>query len=300
VLRPLALIRTVSNLDKSVAFYREVGLRVAAMPAFPSDNSAAARKIVGAPRAGVKSVTLSIPGSEFRLVLVQVSGARQKRIEQRIQDPGAVNLTLRVHDDNREFAAIRDDITGVYTVGGKVMLPEGPGTLNQSVIVKDPDGFAVELAHPGKLSTTIPAGSDNIAGGWPTLSTGDPNRSLQFYEKLGFKKLRERQLPASVLALEGTPNASAVTDATTAPGSPYTFFFFSFGNIDQTQLNAELKDVGGSAVSYLVTGLPSLLSSLRQSGTVVETPLKVAPNVEAAFVRDPNGLLVEFVQVDRQ
>jgi catechol 2,3-dioxygenase-like lactoylglutathione lyase family enzyme len=273
ILAPYAVIHTVANLDQSIAFYRDnVGL--------PVESKAGA------------STTFAIPGSELHLVLMQSSGD-QKPVDSHIQDPGVVKLVLRVRDIDKAFAAVQKNIKGVYSTGGSPVHPEGPEQRVRAVIVKDPDGFALEFVLANEdVKTTAPADS-NFVGGWASLVVEDLDPALKFYgEQLGFKINAKRQLTPSVLALEGTPDASAVNAGTRPPGSDFTWFMYDFRNIERRKLNARMQDAGTSAISLLTADLPALLSALRQKGTPIET----VDGTKSAIVRDPSGIPIELIE----
>ena len=112
----------------------------------------------------------------------------------------------------------------------------------RAVIVKDPDGFALEFVLAAEnVKTSAPADS-NFAGGWASLVVEDLDPTLKFYgEQLGFKINAKRQLTPSVLALEGTPDASVVNVGTRPPGSASTWFIYDFRNIERRRLNARYR-----------------------------------------------------------
>jgi len=272
ILKPYAVLHTVANLEKSTAFYRDVvGLPV---------NTAAPT-----------STTFNVPGSELHLVIAQSSGSDQKPVDARIQDPGVVKFVLRVRDIDKSFGAVRKNIKGVYSTGGGPVRPEGPEQRVRAVIVKDPDGFALEFVLANAdVKTTAPADS-NIVGGWASLVVEDLDRTLKFYgEQLGFKINAKRQLPPSVLALEGTPDASVVNVGTRPPGSDSTWFIYDFRSIERRKLNARLQDPGASGISFLTSDLPALLNKLNQAGFPVDTAYG------ATVIRDPSGIPIELIE----
>jgi hypothetical protein len=127
-----------------VAFYRDaVGLELDSTPSLPSGSGREIGLLTNSPGAEIRTATFRIPGTEVRLVLMQVSKSDGKTIVSRIQDPGVVKLVLRVRSMETAFARVRGQITGVYTSGGAPVRPEGPNGVNQAVIMKDPDGCAL-------------------------------------------------------------------------------------------------------------------------------------------------------------
>jgi catechol 2,3-dioxygenase-like lactoylglutathione lyase family enzyme len=74
---------------------------------------------------------------------------------------------------------------------------------------------------------------------------------------------------------------------------------YDFRNLERARLAGRLQDPGTPAVSFLAENVPALLARLKAAGVTVETDGGEAVNVEGrlrAFIRDPNGLLIEFVE----
>jgi len=304
LLRPNAVIHSVANLDRSVGFYRDaVGLELDSTPSLPSGSGREIGLLTNAPDAEIRTATFRIPGTEVRLVLMQVSKSDGRNIMSRIQDPGVVKLVLRVRSMEAAFARVRGQITGVYTTGGAPVRPEGPNGVNQAVIMKDPDGCALEFVFQTNppLPDNLPADS-NIVGGWASFVVEDLAKSIEFYrDRLGFAIAGSgRPAAATLLALEGTPEAtSTVSTGSRPPGAAYTWFMYDFRGIERKPLQARLQDPGTAAVSFWVDNLPGLLTRLRAAGTHIETAggeSLVVGGSRRAFIRDPSGILIELAE----
>jgi catechol 2,3-dioxygenase-like lactoylglutathione lyase family enzyme len=303
VVRPNAVIHSVANLDRSVAFYRDaVGLTPDSPPGFPSGASPELGTLTRAHGATVRAATLTVPGGDVRLTLVQFSGVDARPVRQRLQDPGSVKLVVRVKDMDAAFARVRDRIGGVYTEGGAPMKPEGPAAVNRAVIMRDPDGFPLEFAFQnGPVAEDVPA-SSNVIGGWATFIVGDVTATLEFYrDRLGFQPASPpAALGPAVLSLQGAPTATGSMSAgVRPPGAAATWRMYDFRNVERARLGGRLQDPGTPAISFLVDNVQELLAKLKVAGVAVET-LEARPvNVDGrlrVFVRDPNGLLIELVE----
>lgn len=303
VVHPNAVIHSVADLDRSIAFYRDaVGLTPDPSPGFPSGSSREIGALTRAPGATLRAVTLQVPGGDVRLTLVQFSGVDARPVRQRLQDPGSVKLVVRVKDMDAAFARVRDRIGGVYTEGGMPIKPEGPAAVNRAVIMRDPDGFPLEFAFQGgPVAADVPA-SSNILGGWATFIVGDVNATIEFYrDRLGFQTAAAPTMLAPVvLSLQGTPTATGSMSAgVKPPGAAATWRMYDFRNVERARLAGRLQDPGTPALSFLVENLPALLARLKAAGVTMETGGGEAVKVDGrlrAFIRDPNGLLIEFVE----
>jgi catechol 2,3-dioxygenase-like lactoylglutathione lyase family enzyme len=307
VLRPNAVIHTVADLDRSLAFYRGVvGLELDPVAAVPGGSSPEVRRLVNAPGATIRTATLRIPGTDLRLVLAQFSGVDRKPVTPRIQDSGVVKTAFRVRDMDAAFASIGKHLSSVLTQGGGPIRPEGPAGFNRSVIAKDPDGFIVEFAFqnvpplPDGLSTT-----SAIIGGWASLIVDRLATSIEFYrDKLGFTfSSNGRPVSPLVLSLQGLPAAAGtISAASKPPGSTYNWFVYEFNGVERAPLQTRLQDPGTASVSFWVDDVRALLQTLKASSVRVETaggePVTVGGTTRVV-IRDPSGILIELVESKR-
>jgi len=300
VLRPNAVWRTVADLDRTVAFYRDaVGLVPEPAPASPPSDVGAA---LGTPGATMRMATLSIPGADVRLTLVQFSGIAGAPLRQRLQDPGGVKLVIRVRDMDAAFARVQSRVALVYTDGGKPMKPEGPAAVNQAVIMRDPDGYPLEFALQGTppIGPDVPAAS-NIVSGWATFIVGDVDASIEFYRTLlNFQVVSApRPLTQAALTLQGTPHAlGSMSAGLKPPGAVNTWRMYDFRDVERARLVSRLQDPGTTVVSFWVDDVKVLLTRMNSASGISPEIGPVRVNGQTrAFVRDPNGLLIELVEL---
>jgi catechol 2,3-dioxygenase-like lactoylglutathione lyase family enzyme len=301
ILRPNAVLHSVADVERSAAFYRDaVGLTMEPSAGFPTGASPRIGTAFGTPGATIRAATFSIPGSDVRLTLVQFSGVAVSPVRQRLQDPGSVKLIVRVRNIDAAFERVRGRIDRVYTDGGAPMKPEGPAAVNTSVIMRDPDGYPLELVLQDvpEISSAVPSTS-NVVGGWATFIVGDVAASIEFYRtRLGFEPVgTPRPLAAMVLALQGTPDATGSMSAgVRPPGGLNTWRMYDFRNIDRARLDSRLQDPGTPAVSFWVDSVAALVARLEESGVAIAVDPVQIDGTTRAFVRDLNGLLLEFVE----
>ena len=131
----------VSNLDQSLAFYRDVvGLEVVTPPAAPRAGGA----LLSEPGAQLRTTVLRFPGGTFRMELVEWSGTALRPQQAHIQDPGAVMLAFRTtRVDMQLEAATR---LGLKALSGPApIVGGGRSGQTRAVVLRDADGFVVEL-----------------------------------------------------------------------------------------------------------------------------------------------------------
>jgi catechol 2,3-dioxygenase-like lactoylglutathione lyase family enzyme len=136
---------TVSDLDRSVRFYRDcLGLEVVAQQEKEGGYLAA---IVGYPDAHVKMAHLRVPGADHLVELFEYLSpeSQQQQIEPRIV--GTAHLCFVVDDLPAVHARLED--AGVDTfVSPPVEVDTGINTGGYGLYLRDPDGILVELFQP--------------------------------------------------------------------------------------------------------------------------------------------------------
>jgi catechol 2,3-dioxygenase-like lactoylglutathione lyase family enzyme len=135
---------TVSDLDRSVAFYRDLlGCEVIATQEKQGGYLAA---IVGYPDAHVRMAHLRLPGGEHVVELFQYLTPAGGRADVEPKNVGASHLCF-----------ITDDLAGLYErllaegvtfVSPPVEVDTGINTGGYALYLRDPDGIAVELFQP--------------------------------------------------------------------------------------------------------------------------------------------------------
>ena len=303
IVRPNATLHVVADLNRSIAFYRDmVGLELDSDAAFPSGRSPELATLINAPGADVRTATFKIPGTEVRLVLAQFTAGGGAPIQRRLQDFGQIKTVLRVRDIDVQFAKVVKGTTGVFTSGGEPVRPEGPQGINRAVITKDPDGAPLEFVYQTvpPVPDTIPAAS-NIVGGWASFVVDDLATTIAFYKtQFGFDIRGDgRQASPALLALQGLPDATTTMSVgARLPGAAYTWFLYAYGGVEKRALNGHLSQPGMTALSFYVDDVMAMLKALKAAGVRTESqsgePVTIG-GVQRVVVRDPSGILIELV-----
>src|SRR6185295_16085692 len=152
----------VADLEKPLAFYNDLlgGTAPAATPAWGAD--AALLNFLGVPGSQIRVGNVRIPGSVTRVEIVDFKDIERKPVKPRLQDPGAVRLILIVRNVDALLSHLKERGVVVVTAGGAPVSLSAPAK-GRAVVVKDPDGFFIELLQPDSLpETTAPATSNVI------------------------------------------------------------------------------------------------------------------------------------------
>ncbi|MGE3268502.1 MAG: VOC family protein [Chloroflexota bacterium] len=140
---------TVSDLDRSLGFYRDVlGLEVIVVA---ERTDATIGQIVGYPGARIKLAFCGVPGDTARVELLQYLDPTGAPGDGETFRPASGHVCFRVDD----IQAMHEKITAAgYAPRSTtpVEILEGPNTGAKAFYVRDPDGYTVELFQlpPGR------------------------------------------------------------------------------------------------------------------------------------------------------
>jgi catechol 2,3-dioxygenase-like lactoylglutathione lyase family enzyme len=133
---------TVSNLERSLAFWRDVfGFELSHTA---HQTGELAREITGVPGGEIKLAVLKAPGGhKIELLEYLAPPDRKKDVELRPCDVGHIHVALLV--DNLEAVLKRIATHGWKTAGKPQTVATGPNAGKRVVYVRDPDGTTIEF-----------------------------------------------------------------------------------------------------------------------------------------------------------
>jgi catechol 2,3-dioxygenase-like lactoylglutathione lyase family enzyme len=132
---------TVSNLERSLAFWRDVlGFELSHTA---HQTGELAKEITGVAGAEIKLAVLKTPGGHKIELLEYLAPPDRKQIALRPSDVGSVHVALIVND----LDAVLDRIaaSGWKAAGKSQTLRTGPNAGKRVVYVRDPDGTTIEF-----------------------------------------------------------------------------------------------------------------------------------------------------------
>ena len=132
---------TVSNLERSLAFWRDVlGFELSHTA---HQTGELAKEITGVAGAEIKLAVLKTPGGHKIELLEYLAPPDRKQIALRPSDVGSVHVALIVND----LDAVLDRIaaSGWKAAGKPQTLRTGPNAGKRVVYVRDPDGTTIEF-----------------------------------------------------------------------------------------------------------------------------------------------------------
>ncbi len=238
-----------------------------------------------------RNVFMRIPGVNFGHELSEFTGIEQKAVRANPWDPGATMLIMNVGNLDASLDSLKK-------AGGEVLSSEGKpvsygGT--RAVIVRDPDGYLLELIESPKAAAAI------------GLTVGDIEATRRFYEDfLGFRIESPARFEDKALKLVGLTQGQYRVSSALVPGTSIRVEFYEFRKIaksrrDQIEprpVRYRIQDPGAPQFQFRVRDLDHLLEESKRRGvpfvSVGQKPIERAFG-RFVFVTDPDGVLVEFV-----
>ncbi len=138
---------TVSDLERSVAFYRDImGFELISLgergPAF-------AAKITGVPGAHLKVAYLQAPG--HRIELIQYLSPPGKKLDLATNNVGCGHMAFDVDDLRKRYKEMK--AKGVQFKSEPLEVPAGPNKGGFAVYLTDPDGVTLEFIQAPTVRT---------------------------------------------------------------------------------------------------------------------------------------------------
>ena len=294
-------VRMVTNLDKSMAFYREgLGLSLQGDVRL-RENDERIHKLTNTPGSRFRAATFKIP-AEFSFELAEFTEIDRTPVRTRLQDPSASVIAFTVRDLDGALAKLKKNGATVVTAGGQPVYPGRRGAQAKNIMLRDLDGGFVELFQPDEVPAGQPENGNVIAVRIAMTSAGSA-KTMSFYRDLLGFNVMPADAPVSGKPLEdlaNAPGAKILVDQATIPGTSTRWSFVEYQGVDRQPAQPKIQDPGAGAVAIVVRDVQALTKTLKAAG--VETlstggvPYMTGPNAGSSFIRDPNGFLLELVQ----
>lgn len=137
---------TVSDIERSIAFYRDV-MEMELLSRQETDGGYVA-DIVGYPGAKTLKAYLRVPGDEHHVLeLFQYLDPVGEPLDAQSKNPGAAHVCLVV-DDLHEYVSMLEGKGYDRFVSRPIHVDAGPSRGGWALYMLDPDGIRVELLQP--------------------------------------------------------------------------------------------------------------------------------------------------------
>jgi catechol 2,3-dioxygenase-like lactoylglutathione lyase family enzyme len=314
--------RMVSDLDKSVAFYKLLGFTEVTTGDHSWHKDETANRIFGVK--GVESrmiemyMNSNVSGKPFVLHLRQFRGIKRRNVMagKTPWEPGATHIEVVVPDSAKMWADLKAaDMLWPRTWGGELIAAPG-ATKGTIAYITDPDGMDVEITEQSPARPAVdgrparaadPPGLNHIG-----LVILDPDKIRGFYGVLlgeQFPATPSQWLGGDFMdsAVGGHGNIIRIVYGTfpeaADPNSRLRFEIVEFQNRKKPVEPSSITDIGVNVVGFEVTDLDDLLVRLKGSGApVVSDGLVSMPDGRrVALLRDPDvGMFIELYEAAKK
>jgi catechol 2,3-dioxygenase-like lactoylglutathione lyase family enzyme len=300
-------IHTVADVEKTVAFYRDVfGLELARELGKPA-TSERVGKLTNTVGSQFRAAVMKIPGSDIGFEFTEFTGIDRKAGTSGMRDPGSSMINFGVRDIDATIARAKKAGATVITLGGEPLERKNAttGASNRALFMKDIDGFVFEMEqfYPER-ETTVPAGSQVFSAAI-NMSTSDAERLAAFWKPFGVEVRPGKRNPAgnsTSMQLSDTVNATFRGNPILIPDSTFRWNAFEFTDIPNQPYRGRVQDPGTPAISLSVRDMEEAMKVLKASGAqIVSVGGTYVPRADGkpggnVFFRDPDGFLYEFIQ----
>jgi len=316
--------RMVSNLDRSVAFYKALGFSQdpAADPAWRTDpvvgHLYGVQSVPGVQTRMAKMFITNIDsGQRFVVYLRELKGLKRRNLSNHTAwEPGASHFGLVVPDAAQLWSRLQSSgMLRARSWGGKLIAPPGQ-TKGMLAYITDPDGLDIEL-----IDQRPAAPPRDGRPGRPGLLPGvnhvglvvlDSDKARAFYGGL----FEGRQQSPEAPWLRGDFYDSAVGGhgnilrfynesfpESASPGSHMNVELVEFQNRKKPVAKEAITDIGVGYVGFEVHGLDDFLARAKTAGArVVSSPgiVTMKSGTREVMLRDPDvGGFVELFEHPR-
>ncbi len=302
----------VSNLERSVEYYKALGFAVETYPAAWTSDEATNRLFStrGAmSRTAALSIANAYSGKPFTLYLREFKGTERKSWSDLTPwDPVANHFGLTVPDADALWTRLQAaGILWPRTWGGK-LIPRPGQSKGGLAYIKDPDGMSVEIV--GQRPATPTASAERLGLNHIGLVVLDSDKSKAFYGTLlgaQFPQTPSEWLSGdfydSVVGSHG--NILRLFNGTfaesTSPDDRMRLELVEFKNAGRKEIGSyRLSDIAVNCIGLEVDNLDTVYSRLRAAGVSTWSEggiVKLQDGVRAVIVRNPDvGFFTELFE----
>jgi predicted enzyme related to lactoylglutathione lyase len=202
-----------------------------------------------------------------------------------------------VRDLDAAIAGVKRRGGTIVTTGEKPVENNG----NRAVFATDPDGAFIEIIQPPQAPPASGSNSLVISSARVAFVVEDAEKAGRFYRDTFGLTVR---MPGPwnedqrLAGLPGLPGSKVRSATVTVPGRTLSWQFYEYGGLPRTPHVRNIPDPGAPAVGLEVRDTAAALEAIKAAGgTVISAGGKPVPGRNYAFARDPNGVLLEVIQV---
>jgi catechol 2,3-dioxygenase-like lactoylglutathione lyase family enzyme len=312
--------RVTGDLERIIAFYHDMlglGLRGARNQPRLFTSNQTNNEFVNAPaNAEYRAAFMPIPGAspatdlqnQIYLEAFEYRNIDRRQIIPSMMSPGVSSLRLLVRDLDKTIAAAKAAGVAIVTAGGapvEVPTPAGLPGSSRAIVIRDPDGYPVELLQVTPALPSLAPAESNILGAQMSVVVADLSRSLDFYRRFVGADLQTWegtgwQTNKAFSQLRGIADVDYRTAAAMLPGSTIRLELIQFRGVEQTPYRPVFQDIGFGHVALVARDIELMLSRMNQLGVTSlarsGTWTQFNPTLRAIYTRDLDGFFIEVIE----
>ena len=322
-LRPGHLGRQIANVEETIHFYHDLlglelrGTRDQPRPFFANRGLQEVAMLAQGVRDPYQQVSrvalLPIPGTaaaaggpEMTIEAIEIKGLPTHPFRPALTDPGASCLKLLVTDVDKTLAVLSGERFPVVTPGGNpVELSGWPGVEGKvrAVIVRDPDGYPVELLEVTPTPTTTAAPGGKVLGARVSIVVDNLEKTARLYQSLVGPDFKFWLSPSpmgdkSYEDLTGIRGQFRIAEAM-VPGSPVVMELIEYPAHSKRFTRPHFQDPGAAHFLFMSKDDDVMIDRVKAAGlhttSPSNAPVFIAPTTRMFFVTDPQGFWLEFM-----
>jgi len=312
--------RVTGDIDRIIAFYHDLlglGLRGTREQARRFSSNKTIDEFVNAPpNAEFRAAFLPIPGAsaatdpqaQVYLEAFEYRNVDRHQIIPALVSPGVSSLRFLVRDLDASLASAKAAGVVVITQGGvpvTVPAPIGVSGTARAVMIRDPDGYPVELMQITPAPPSLAPGTSGVLGAQMSVVVQDLAASIDFYRRFIGPDLQVRegagwQTSPEFSRLRNIAELPYRTAAVLLPGSTISLELVQFRGVTASAYRPVFQDIGFGHVALVAKDITTIVNRMKQLGAQALSPrgtwTQINPKVRAVYTRDPDGFFIEVIE----
>jgi catechol 2,3-dioxygenase-like lactoylglutathione lyase family enzyme len=257
----------------------------------------------------IPGTAATLGGPEMTIEAIEIKGITSNQFNPSLTDPGASYLKLIVADLDKTLTLLKDERFPVITVGeNPVELSGWPGMSGRirAALVRDPDGYPVELMELTPAPATTAAPGSKVLGARVTIVVDDLERTCRLYQSLvgpDFKFWLNPSLMGDTVYenLTNTHGQFQLAEAM-VPGSPVVMELIEYKNHNKNFHRPHFQDPGAAHFLFMAKDDDVIIDRVKAAGVRTTSPSNapvfIASTTRMFFITDPQGFWLEFMDHD--
>jgi catechol 2,3-dioxygenase-like lactoylglutathione lyase family enzyme len=222
--------------------------------------------------------------------------------------PGVSSIRFLVRDLDAALTAAKGAGVLVITAGGAPVIvptPTGMSGSARAIMVRDPDGYPIELMQVTPTPPSLAPEGSNILGAHMSVVVQDLAASLDFYRRFVGPDLQTRdatawQTNAAFSQLRNVTEIPYRAAAALLPNSTIVLELVQFKGVEQTPYRPVFQDIGFGHVALTAKDVTVITSRMTQLGVKPLSPrgtwTQINATTRAVYTRDLDGFFIEVIE----